>query len=251
MDAERVQKVLARAGYGSRRAAEELVRDGRVTIDGEVAQLGNRVAPGARVCVDGVQVPTDPDRVYYLLHKPEGVMTTARDPEGRPTVLDLVPSTTRVFPVGRLDYDTAGVLLLTDDGTAANVLTHPRFGVEKLYRATLRGRLDRKDVGRVLAGVRLEHAAAAPARLRVVAVRRDVSLVDLTIHEGRNRQVRRMFEALGHPVVALTRLRFGPISLGELGPGATRGLTERELAAIRRLVAAAKTDTAGKAEAAP
>ena len=239
----------------SRRRAEGLIAEGRVRVGGRVVrEQGTTVDRDARVEVDGRLVAPAAEHTYVVLHKPVGVVTTLRDPEGRRTVADLVARAgvaARVVPVGRLDYDTAGVLLLTDDGTAANVLTHPRFGVEKLYRATLRGRLDRKDVGRVLAGVRLEHAAAAPARLRVVAVRRDVSLVDLTIHEGRNRQVRRMFEALGHPVVALTRLRFGPISLGELGPGATRGLTERELAAIRRLVAAAKTDTAGKAEAAP
>lgn len=170
-------------------------------------------------------------------------MTTMRDPEGRRTVADVVRHagvTARVVPVGRLDYDTSGALLLTDDGDAANVLTHPRFGVEKTYRAAVRGRLDPDAVGAILRGVRLEEGPAAPAQVRVVAVRRDVSLVDLTLHEGRNRQVRRMFEELGHPVLSLTRLRFGPIALGTLAPGAVRPLTERERAAVARLVQEAR-----------
>ncbi|HEX3465067.1 MAG TPA: pseudouridine synthase [Candidatus Elarobacter sp.] len=181
-----------------------------------------------------------------MLHKPAGVMTTMRDPEGRRTVADLVHRagvTARVVPVGRLDYDTSGVLLLTDDGEAANVLTHPRFGVEKTYRATLRGRLEPGAVEKILHGVRLDEGRAAPAQIRIVAVRRDVSVVDITIHEGRNRQVRRMFESVEHPVVALTRLRFGPISLGELSPGELRPATERERAALHRLVAEARAQT--------
>ncbi|HTD32034.1 MAG TPA: pseudouridine synthase [Candidatus Elarobacter sp.] len=186
-----------------------------------------------------------------MLHKPAGVMTTMRDPEGRRTVAEIVRGagvTARVVPVGRLDYDTSGVLLLTDDGEAANVLTHPRFGVEKTYRATLRGRLQPNDVERILRGVRLDEGRAAPAQIRVVAVRRDVSVVDVTIHEGRNRQVRRMFESVEHPVVALTRLRFGPVSLGDLSVGEVRPVTERELAALHRLVADARAEQAGDAE---
>jgi 23S rRNA pseudouridine2605 synthase len=170
-------------------------------------------------------------------------MTTMRDPEGRRTVAEIITRagvTARVVPVGRLDYDTSGVLLLTDDGDAANVLTHPRFGVEKTYRATVRGRLDAGAVERILRGVRLEEGRAAPAQLRVVAVRRDVSLVDITIHEGRNRQVRRMFDVVDHPVIALARLRFGPISLGDLPLGGVRTVSERERAALHRIVAEAR-----------
>jgi 23S rRNA pseudouridine2605 synthase len=170
-----------------------------------------------------------------------------RDPEGRRTVSDLVRAagvTARVVPVGRLDYDTSGVLLLTDDGEAANVLTHPRFGVEKTYRATVRGRLAPAAVEKILRGVRLEEGRAEPALVRVVAVRRDVSLVDITIHEGRNRQVRRMFEVVEHPVLALTRLRFGPISLGELAPGAVRPATPREVAALHRIVSESRAPVA-------
>ena len=204
-----------------------------------VRELGTSVDDAARVEVDGRIVRPAETRTYVVLHKPAGVMTTMRDPEGRRTVSDLVRAagiTARVVPVGRLDYDTSGVLLLTDDGDAANVLTHPRFGVEKTYRATLRGRLAPAAVEKILHGVRLEEGRAAPALVRVVAVRRDVSLVDITIHEGRNRQVRRMFEVVEHPVVALVRLRFGPISLGELAPGAVRPATPREVAALHRIV---------------
>lgn len=207
-----------------------------------VRELGTSVDDGARVEVDGRVVRPVATRTYVVLHKPVAVMTTMRDPEGRRTVAELVRRagvTARVVPVGRLDYDTSGVLLLTDDGETANVLTHPRFGVEKTYRATLRGRLEPAAVEKILRGVRLDEGRAAPAQLRVVAVRRDVSLVDITLHEGRNRQVRRMFEVVDHPVVALVRLRFGPISLGDLAPGALRPATDRELAGLRRIVAEA------------
>lgn len=206
-------------------------------------ELGTSVADDARVEVDGRIVRPALARTYVVLHKPAGVMTTMRDPEGRRTVADLVRRAgiaARVVPVGRLDYDTSGVLLLTDDGETANILTHPRFGVEKTYRATVRGRLEPSAIDAILRGVRFEEGRAQPAQLRVVAVRRDVSLVDVTIHEGRNRQVRRMFEQVGHPVVALTRLRFGPIGLGELPIGAVRNLSERELTALHRIVAEAR-----------
>jgi 23S rRNA pseudouridine2605 synthase len=215
-----------------------------VRVGGRVVrELGTGVDADARVEVDGRIVRPAATRTYVVLHKPPGVMTTMRDPEGRRTVADVVRRagvTARVLPVGRLDYDTSGVLLLTDDGETANVLTHPRFGVDKTYRATVRGRLEPDAIEKILRGVRLDEGRAAPAQLRVVAVRRDVSLVDITIHEGRNRQVRRMFDVVEHPVVALVRLRFGPISLGELSPGAVRPVTERELAALHRLVAEAK-----------
>jgi len=207
-----------------------------------VRTLGTSVDADARVEVDGRVVHPASTPTYVVLHKPAGTVTTMRDPEGRRTVADIVRRagvTARVVPVGRLDYDTSGVLLLTDDGTVANVLTHPRFGVEKTYRATVRGRLDEAAVETILRGVRLDDGRAAPARLRVVAARRDVSQVDITIHEGRNRQVRRMFDVVDHPVLALTRLRFGPIALGQLAVGAVRPATDREVAALHRIVAAA------------
>jgi 23S rRNA pseudouridine2605 synthase len=226
-----------------------------VRVGGRVVrELGSGVEADARVEVDGRIVRPAATRTYVVLHKPSGVMTTMRDPEGRRTVADVVRRAgvkARVLPVGRLDYDTSGVLLLTDDGEAANVLTHPRFGVDKMYRATVRGRLEPEAIAKILHGVRLDEGRAAPAQLRVVAVRRDVSLVDITLHEGRNRQVRRMFEVVDHPVVALVRLRFGPISLGELVPGAVRPVTARELSALRRLVAAAQDAGSKTADISP
>jgi 23S rRNA pseudouridine2605 synthase len=176
------------------------------------------------------------ESVYLVLNKPVSVVTTLRDPEGRRTIAELLPRGPRVVPVGRLDYDTSGVLLLTNDGELANRLLHPRFGVEKLYRATIAGRLDGDDVRKFREGVALDDGKrAAGIKVRVVATRRDHSVVDLTLHEGRNRQVRRMFEALGHRVLALTRLRFGPIALGDLPMGHTRPTSTREMAALRRI----------------
>jgi 23S rRNA pseudouridine2605 synthase len=225
---------------------------GRVRVGGQVVrELGTSVADGARVEVDGRVVRPAQTLTYVVLHKPVGVMTTMRDPEGRRTVAELVRRAgvaARVVPVGRLDYDTSGVLLLTDDGETANVLTHPRFGVEKTYRATLRGRLEPGAIEKILRGVKLEEGRAAPALVRVVAVRRDVSLVDITIHEGRNRQVRRMFEVVDHPVLALVRLRFGPVSLGELAVGAVRPATDRERAALHRVAAEARAESEAGAE---
>jgi 23S rRNA pseudouridine2605 synthase len=172
------------------------------------------------------------------MNKPVNVVTTMRDPQGRRTVAELIPKALpRVVPVGRLDYDTSGVLLLTNDGELANRLTHPRFGVEKTYRAVINGRLNSDEVHRLQSGVLLEEFRAAGARLRVIATRRDTSVVDITIHEGKNRQVRRMFEAVGHPVLELSRLRFGPLKLGDLPPGHARQLTEREVAQLHRLLA--------------
>jgi 23S rRNA pseudouridine2605 synthase len=192
------------------------------------------VHPGDRVEVGGTPLRLPAEPTYVLLHKPLRVVTTMSDPAGRRTVADLIPRTPRVVPVGRLDYDTAGALLLTDDGDLAQRLLHPRFGVEKTYRASVAGRLSASDVRRLSEGVRLAEFAAAGAKVRVVAVRRDHSVVDVTIHEGRNRQVRRMFQSLGHPVLALTRTRFGPLKLGGLPAGHFRLLTVRERAALQR-----------------
>jgi 23S rRNA pseudouridine2605 synthase len=237
----RLQKFLAHAGVASRRRAEELIARGRVRVNGRVVrELGTTVAAHDNVIVDGVPVEGAPLR-YLVVHKPLRMVTTMRDPQGRRTVAALVPKDgPRVVPVGRLDYDTSGVLLMTNDGDLANVLTHPRYGVEKTYRAYVRGRLGPDDVRALLAGIRLEEGTAAPARLRVVSTSRDESAIDLTIHEGRNRQVRRMLEATEHPVLSLVRLRFGPIALGALRPGALREATEREVRALRRIAADAE-----------
>ena len=240
-DKIRLQKFLAHAGVASRRAAEELIVRGKVRVNGKVVrELGTSVSANDRVDVSGAPVVLKNEPVYVVLHKPFGVMTTMHDPEGRRTVADLIPKgMPRVVPVGRLDYDTSGVLLLTNDGELANILTHPRFGVEKLYRATVQGRLLPEEVRRLQSGVLLEEFRAAGTQLHVVAVRRDTSVIDITVHEGKNRQVRRMFEAVGHPVVALTRLRFGPVKLGDLPAGHTRPLLPRELSALRALTSQA------------
>lgn len=240
----RLARYLAQGGIASRRKAESLIVAGSVRVNGTtVRELGTVVDPVRdRIEYDGRLVVTSAEHVYYVLHKPFGVVTTMHDPEGRRTVADVVRAhgvSRRVVPVGRLDYDTAGVLLLTDDGDLAHVLTHPRFGVEKTYRATVRGRLTPDQVAALGAGVQLEDGRAAPAVLRVVAVRRMRSTVDITIHEGKNRQVRRMFEQLHRPVLDLVRLRFGPVALGALGPGEIRSASEREVRELRAILAAA------------
>jgi 23S rRNA pseudouridine2605 synthase len=234
----RLNKYIAQAGVASRRRADELIAQGKVRINGKtVRELGTMVAPGDRVDVSGTPIKPVDEAAYLVVHKPPGVMTTMRDPQGRRTVAQLVPKgMPRVVPVGRLDYDTAGVLLMTNDGDLSNRLLHPRYGVEKLYRATIAGRLTSEEVKRLNDGVTLDGGEqAAGAKIRVVSVRAGSSVVDITVHEGRNRQVRRMFEALGHSVRDLIRLRFGPIALGDLPLGHTRSLTPKELTALRRV----------------
>jgi 23S rRNA pseudouridine2605 synthase len=237
-DGVRLNKYIAQAGIASRRRADELIAYGKVRVNGKVVrELGTIVQPGDKVDVSGTPIAPVDDLAYLVVHKPPGVMTTMRDPQGRRTIAELIPKRMpRVVPVGRLDYDTAGVLLMTNDGALANRLLHPRYGVEKVYRATITGRLDGDDVQRLHEGVELDGGEqAAGAKLRVISVRAGTSVVDITLHEGRNRQVRRMFEALGHSVRDLVRLRFGPISLGDLPLGHTRALTPKELAALRRV----------------
>ena len=230
---ERVQKGLARAGFGSRRLCDELIEDGRVTVNGEVAILGRRIDPDVdEVAVDGVPVGVRPDLVYYLLNKPRGVITTASDPQGRPTVLSLVPPAPRVFSVGRLDLDTEGLLLLTNDGGLAHRLTHPRFGVEKEYLARVAGQPTRAALRRLREGIELDDGPTAPARVSLL----EPELLRVTIHEGRNRQVRRMCEAIGHPVKRLVRVRIGPLADHSLPPAAWRGLTTDEVRALEKAV---------------
>jgi 23S rRNA pseudouridine2605 synthase len=232
---ERLQKVMASAGLGSRRTCEDLIAGGRVTVNGEVARLGRRIDPDRdQVAVDGTAVGVRPGMVHYLLNKPPGVVTTADDPQGRSTVLGLVPDEPRVFPVGRLDMDTEGLLLLTNDGDLAHRLTHPSFGVDKEYIAHVEGEPSRRSVRRLREGVELEDGVTAPAQASLVAP----SIVRLVIHEGRNRQVRRMCEAIGHPVRRLVRTRIGPLTDRKLKPGAWRPLTNDELRALERAVGA-------------
>lgn len=231
---ERLQKVLAAAGIGSRRHCEELIADGRVEVNGEKALLGRRIDPATdRVTVDGVAVATDPSLVYYLLNKPAGVVSTAADPQGRPTVVDLVPPEPRVFPVGRLDAATEGLLLLTNDGELTFRLTHPSFGVEKEYLAVVEGAPRPAAIRALREGVDLEDGRTAPAKVALV----EPSVLRITIHEGRNRQVRRMADAVGHPVRRLVRTRVGPLRTGRLEPGEWRALTRDEVREVERAAA--------------
>lgn len=233
-EGERLQKVLARVGLGSRRTCEALIAEGRVAVNGELAGLGRRVDPDRdRVEVDGVAVGVRPGLVTYLLHKPAGVISTADDPEGRPTVVSLVPAEPRVFPVGRLDADTEGLLLLTNDGDLAHRLTHPRFGVEKEYLAHVRGRPSRQALRRLREGVELDDGPTAPAQVSELGA----GLVRIAIHEGRNRQVRRMCEAVGHPVERLVRVRIGPLTDRSLRAGEWRELAPDEVRALERAAA--------------
>jgi 23S rRNA pseudouridine2605 synthase len=227
MEPERLQKVLAAAGYGSRRVCEELIAAGRVTVNGEVAVLGRRVdADVDRIEVGGTPVPVRPGLVHYVLNKPQGVVSTAKDTHGRPTVVELLPPEPRVYPVGRLDADTEGLLVLTNDGDLAQLLTHPRHGVEKEYLAHVdNGRVSAGALRRLRDGIELEDGLTAPATVS----QPEAGLLRITIHEGRNRQVRRMCDAVGHPVLRLVRLRIGPLSDRRLGPGQWRPLTTAEV----------------------
>jgi 23S rRNA pseudouridine2605 synthase len=236
---ERVQKVLASLGFGSRRACEELIVEGRVRVNGERAHLGRRIDLTAdSVEVDGVPVGVRPGLVYYLLNKPVGVVTTASDPLVRTTVVELVPEHPRVFPVGRLDADSEGLLILTNDGELAQRLTHPSFGVDKEYLAQVEGKPSPGALRRLRQGVELEDGLTAPASVAAVSP----GLLRLVIHEGRNRQVRRMCAAVGHPVVRLVRTRIGPLADRRLPPGNWRELSVAE---VRKVAEAAQP--AGKA----
>jgi 23S rRNA pseudouridine2605 synthase len=233
MAPERLQKVLARVGFGSRRRGEELIEGGKVTINGVVATLGDRVDVDVDVVeVEGTRIGIAPGLVHYLLNKPAGVVTTASDTHGRRTVVELVPPEPRVFPVGRLDRDTEGLLLLTNDGDLAHRLTHPRFGVEKEYVAQVEGAPSRQALRQLREGVELDDGLTAPAKASLGAD----GLLRLVIHEGRNRQVRRMCEAIGHPVVRLVRTRIGPLVDRSLAPGEWRTLTIDEVRALERAV---------------
>ena len=240
-DPVRLQKLLSAAGVASRRSAEQLVADGRVTVNGRtVREPGARADPAVDdVRVDGRRIARQVRRRYVVLHKPRGYVTTRSDPHRRKTVLDLIPGVREyVYPVGRLDYDSEGLLLLTNDGALAAVLTHPRHGVVRVYEATVRGVPSGARLRRLASGVEIEGRPTAPAEVRLLRGgapgRSDEALVRIVVREGRNRQVRRMFDAIGHPVRRLRRTRLGPISLRGLRPGAARDLTPAEVAALRR-----------------
>jgi len=230
----RLNAFLARAGVASRRRADELIKAGRVTVNGEPGQLNTVVGARDRVEVDGRPVERQRLR-YVLLHKPAGVVTTARDPQGRPTVVGLVPGEPRVVPVGRLDSDTTGALLLTNDGQLAHRLAHPRYGVEKTYVAEIEGDADAEALERLRDGVELDDGRTAPARARRLGAGR----VELILHEGRKHQVKRMLAAVGHPVTLLHRSAYAGLTLEGLEPAACRELEPSEVEQLRRAVNAA------------
>jgi 23S rRNA pseudouridine2605 synthase len=226
----RLAKHLAHAGVASRRAAEVLVGEGRVTVDGAVVTDPARDVTGDEaIAVDGEAVRAAGARVVYAVHKPAGVVSTARDTHGRRTVVDLVRSAERLYPVGRLDADTTGLILLTNDGDLAYALTHPSFEVPRTYRARVEGRPDERALRALREGVELEDGRTAPARVRRVGPHE----IELTIHEGRKRQIKRMCEAVGHPVAALRRVAFGTLRLGDLASGHHRRLTAAEVERLR------------------
>ena len=233
-EGERLQKVLAAAGLGSRRACEKLILEGRVSVNGVTAHVGQRARRGTdRIAVDGVPVPETEAFAYYLVNKPVGVICSAGGPHAHRNVVELVPEVPRVFPVGRLDVATDGLIILTNDGELAYRLAHPRFGVEKEYVVRVAGALSREAVAKLRRGVQLEDGPTAPARVSVLGP----SALRIVLHEGRNRQVRRMCEAVGYVVVGLTRTRIGPVSGLGLQPGQWRRLQPPELRALWEAVA--------------
>lgn len=243
---ERLQKALARAGMGSRRAVEDMIRAGRVRVNGEPAVLGQRIdASKDSVEVDGSRVPLDATRAYYVLHKPAGVITTSRDPAGRKTVLDLVGVPERVYPVGRLDAATEGLLILTNDGELAHRLAHPSFEIPKTYLARVAGVPDRSAIRRLVGegvdigrrgegGAQRELARADRVRILAPGGAWKEGLLEITVHEGRRHVVRRMLAALGYPVRRLVRISVGPLKLGRLASGSYRRLTPAEVASLYR-----------------
>lgn len=239
---ERLQKVIAQAGVASRRKAEELISAGRVTVNGEVVtELGTKVTPRKdKVEVDGVPIDKE-EPVYYMLYKPTGVISSVSDDKGRKVVTDFLSNQHRVFPVGRLDYDTSGLILLTNDGEFANQLMHPKYKVGKMYVAKVKGIVEQDKLKLLEKGVMLEDGKTARARVKFVSgntgnKQQETSIIEITIHEGRNRQVRRMFEAIGHPVLKLKREMYGFLTLKGLYPGEARELTPHELKQLREMV---------------
>ncbi|MBE2921468.1 rRNA pseudouridine synthase [Anoxybacillus flavithermus] len=238
---ERLQKVIAHAGIASRRKAEQLIVEGKVKVNGKVVtELGVKVSPQDRIEVDGIPLERE-EPVYYLLYKPRGVICSVKDEKGRKVVTDFFKHVNkRIYPIGRLDYDTSGLLLLTNDGEFANLLMHPRYEIEKVYIAKVKGIPAREKIKQLEKGVMLEDGITAPAKAKVLSIdkRKQTAIVELHIHEGRNRQVRRMFEAIGHPVLKLKRERYAFLDLKGLNPGDYRELSPHEVKRLRTLALA-------------
>jgi len=233
----RLQKVLAEIGLASRRQAEEMIRQGRVTVSGRAARIGEKVDPSRdHIKVDGRRVALPSEKLYLLLHKPKNTVTTLEDPEGRPTVLSLVKEKrARLFPVGRLDYDAEGFLLLTNDGDLAHRLSHPSFRIPRTYRVKVKGKPSPEEIRKLSRGISLEDGPTAPCRITFLRETRENAWMEMTLREGRNRQVKRMWEKMGYPVLKLKRVSFAGLALGNLQPGEYRALGPKELEKIRRM----------------
>lgn len=229
----RIHKYLAHAGVASRRHAEEMVAEGKVKINGHLAKIGEVVdSEHDKITVDGKKAELETQEIYYLIHKPRGVVSAVSDPDGRRTVTSLVPGGSRLYPVGRLDYDSEGLMLLTNDGELAFHLTHPKFEVEKTYHVLVKGVMTEKAVRYLEQGVTIEGQKTAPAQVVIAEAQPSNTWIDITIHEGRNRQIRKMCEAVGYPVMRLIRTQFGPWELSDLPSGQYRALTPAEVAQI-------------------
>jgi 23S rRNA pseudouridine2605 synthase len=234
---ERLQKVLAKAGIASRRQAEDLIRKGRIRVDGEVVtEMGVRVNPNSqKIECDGIPVTAPEKKIYILLHKPAGILSTVHDPQGRAIVTDLLPDVNeRVYPVGRLDFNTEGALLLTNDGELAQKVLHPSHEVKKTYVAKVKGRPDREKLAALSRGINLDGRKTWPADIEVLHADPQMTTIKIIIHEGRKRQVRKMFGAVGHPVLHLQRIAYGQLQLGDLAPGKYRILGPDDIAMIFR-----------------
>ncbi len=240
---QRISKILADAGLTSRRKAEELIREGRVTVNGRIAQIGEKADPNQdHLKVDGRRICPLANRVYMLLYKPKGVVTSTDDPEGRVTVLDLIrPLKTRLFPVGRLDFDAEGLLLLTNDGELAHCLTHPSFHVPRKYLVKIKGQPMEEEIEKLRKGVKLDDGYTAPCSIIPVRKTKENFWVEMTLYEGQNRQVKRMWAKVGYPVLKLKRLAFAGLNLGKMRPGEYRLLTPREVQKLKQIIQNKKT----------
>ena len=242
MSEERLQKLLSRAGIASRREAEKIILEGRVTVDGKIiSELGAKADPNLnKICVDGKILTFDAEKIYLLLNKPKNFLSTVKDDRGRRTVLDLVKEiSAKIYPVGRLDFDSEGLILLTNDGELTNALLHPKFKIEKTYRAKISGELTEEKIKKLRAGVELEDGLTAPAEVSVISLEKNSATVEITIHEGKNRQVRRMFAAVGCEVKKLTRIKFAGLTLQGVERGKFRRLTFDE---VKKLYALSNFD---------
>lgn len=242
---ERLQKIIAETGYCSRRKAEELISQGRVTLNGnKVTEMGTKANYDDSILIDGNSVTEKEDKVYYLLNKPRGVVTTTSDDKNRKTVIDLIPTKRRIYPVGRLDYDTTGILLLTNDGELTNLLLHPRNEIEKLYIAKLKGIINREDLAKICSGVIIDGKKTGKAKARIKKIDRktNTSIVELIIHEGKNHQVKKMFEAINYEVLKLKRESFSFLTLDGINSGEYRELSVKEVKTLYGEVAKKNID---------